>query len=73
MLSLPRSYTICGMTKQLKVPKFQREADEAKWWDSHQSEVADEFERATAEDRVPRGTAVRQARSLQEKKRRSES
>lgn len=48
------------MARQLKVPKFDKEADEAKWWDSHQTEVAGEFERAAAAGRLGQGTVARQ-------------
>jgi len=48
------------MTKGLKIPKFENEAEEAKWWDSHQRDVAGEFERAAAEGRLGRGTVAHQ-------------
>jgi predicted DNA binding CopG/RHH family protein len=48
------------MARQLKVPKFDKEADEAKWWDSHQTEVAGEFARAAAAGRLGQGTVARQ-------------
>jgi len=28
------------MAEKLKLPKFQNESEEARWWDSHQEEVA---------------------------------
>src|SRR5271169_6791292 len=47
------------MAERLKVPRFQSESEEAHWWDSHQQEIADEFERAAAEGRLGTGTVVR--------------
>ena len=48
-----------AMTSKLIAPKFQREADEARWWASHQAELAGEFESAAAEGRLGRGSVVR--------------
>jgi len=43
---------------ELKIPKFQNESEEARWWESHQEEIAGEFERAAAEGRLGTGTVV---------------
>jgi hypothetical protein len=48
------------MAKELKIPQFDKEADEARWWESHQPEVAAEFERAAAQGRLGHGTVARQ-------------
>jgi predicted DNA binding CopG/RHH family protein len=45
------------MTDELKVPKFENESDEAKWWDSHTDDISNAFERAAAEGSLGRGTA----------------
>jgi len=47
------------MAQKLKIPKFENESQEAQWWDSHQEEVADEFEQAAADGRLGVGTVVR--------------
>jgi len=41
------------------LPDFRNEAEEAAWWDSHQDELFEDFERAAAEGRLGRGTAAR--------------
>jgi len=48
------------MPRKLKVPAFKKEANEARWWDSHQNEIAEELERASGEGRLGRGTVARQ-------------
>jgi uncharacterized protein (DUF4415 family) len=47
------------MAEELKTPKFQNEAEEARWWADHQDEIAGAFERAATEGRLGRGTVVR--------------
>lgn len=47
------------MAQKLKVPKFKNESEEAVWWDSHQEEIAGEFERSAAEGRLSTGTVAR--------------
>jgi len=47
------------MAEKLKIPKFRNESEEARWWDSHQQEIADEFERAAADGRLGIGAVVR--------------
>jgi predicted DNA binding CopG/RHH family protein len=41
------------------LPDFKSEAEEAAWWDSHQDELFEDFQRAAAEGRLGRGTAAR--------------
>lgn len=41
------------------VPKFESEAEEAKWWFDNQGELLKDFERAAAEGRLGRGTVAR--------------
>lgn len=41
------------------VPKFESEAEEAKWWFDNQDELLKDFERAAAEGRLGRGTVAR--------------
>ncbi|MGA2833363.1 MAG: hypothetical protein ABSE55_09855 [Terracidiphilus sp.] len=40
---------------------FANEAEEAAWWESHEDDLADEFEKATAEGRVGIGTVAKRA------------
>jgi len=40
---------------------FANEAEEAAWWESHEDELADEFEKATAEGRAGIGTVAKRA------------
>ena len=49
--------------KKLTIPDFESEEQEAQWWDSHQDETADEFERAASEGHLTRGTVARKAAS----------
>jgi predicted DNA binding CopG/RHH family protein len=44
---------------KLKAPKFRNETEEANWWASHQTQVADEFERVAAEGHLGRGSVAR--------------
>ncbi len=46
-------------TKELKTPNFANEAEEARWWAKHQGEIAGEFQKAAAEQRLGRGTVAR--------------
>ena len=43
----------------LKVPKFESEAEEARWWADHQDEIAGALERAAREGRLGRGSVAR--------------
>ena len=55
-----------GLLEDLKQMTFANETEEAAWWESHEDELADEFEKATAEGRIGIGTvAKRTALSLQ--------
>jgi predicted DNA binding CopG/RHH family protein len=49
------------MLEELKHMTFTNEAEEAAWWESHEDELADEFEKATAEGRVGIGTVAKRA------------
>jgi len=49
------------MLEELKNMTFANEAEEAAWWESHEDELADEFEKATAEGRVGIGTVAKRA------------
>ena len=49
------------MLEELKTKTFANEAEEAAWWESHEDELADEFEKATAEGRVGIGTVAKRA------------
>lgn len=40
-------------------PPFASEAEEAKWWPSQESRIADAFEKAAAEGTLRRGTVAR--------------
>jgi predicted DNA binding CopG/RHH family protein len=46
------------MLQELQSKAFASEAEEAAWWESHEDELADEFEKATAEGRAGYGTVV---------------
>ncbi len=45
--------------RETKPPKFRNETQEANWWASHQTQIADQFERAGAEGRLGRGSVAR--------------
>lgn len=47
------------MKEELKKKTFRNEAEEAAWWDSHQNELANEFEKAAGAGTLGRGTAAR--------------
>jgi predicted DNA binding CopG/RHH family protein len=47
------------MLEELKNKTFANEAEEAAWWESHEDELADEFEKASQEGRVGFGTAAK--------------
>ncbi len=47
------------MLEELKKMEFANEAEEAAWWESHEDELADEFEKATQEGRVGFGTVAK--------------
>lgn len=47
------------MKKNLRNKKFANETEEAQWWESHQDDLADEFEKAAEAGTLGRGTAAR--------------
>jgi len=47
------------MDQELKIPKFDCEADEARWWAENQGSAAQAFERAAAAGKLGRGTTTR--------------
>jgi predicted DNA binding CopG/RHH family protein len=49
------------MLEELKNKTFANEDEEAAWWESHEDDLADEFEKATAEGRAGIGTLVKRA------------
>jgi predicted DNA binding CopG/RHH family protein len=49
------------MLEELKKMTFANKAEEAAWWESHAKELADEFEKVTAEGRTGIGAAVKRA------------
>ena len=51
-----------------KVPKFETEAEEARWWDDHRAMVERELLKAMRDGTVQRGTAQRLAREARESK-----
>jgi predicted DNA binding CopG/RHH family protein len=40
---------------------FASETEEAAWWESHEDELAEEFEKATVEGRIGIGTVAKRA------------
>jgi len=49
------------MDQKLAIPKFENEADEAKWWFENQDLAFEEFERAGDAGELGRGTVARLA------------
>ena len=49
------------MLEELKSKTFANEEEEAAWWEAHEDELADDFEKATAEGRIGIGTAAKRA------------
>jgi hypothetical protein len=41
-----------------EIPSFLCEAEEATWWEAHEAELADGFDKAMAEGRIGFGTLV---------------
>ena len=50
-----------AILEELKGKTFKNEAEEAAWWESREDELANEFEKATAEGRVGIGTVAKRA------------
>ena len=49
------------MLEKRVLPKFESEAEEAKWWFEHQEELDQDFVKAAEERRLGRGTVARKA------------
>jgi predicted DNA binding CopG/RHH family protein len=49
------------MREELKLKTFATEAEEADWWESHEDDLAAEFEKAGAEGRLGIGTVAKRA------------
>jgi len=49
------------MLEELKNMTFANEAEEAAWWESHEDDLANEFEKGYCEGRVGIGTLVRRS------------
>ena len=49
------------MLEELKRKTFANEAEEAKWWESHEDDLAAEFEKAGVEGRLGVGTVAKRA------------
>src|SRR5690242_3692828 len=47
------------MPKQMKVPKFKDESEEARWWDSQGENITRAFQRAASANTLGRSTARR--------------
>ena len=47
------------LRNELLTRHFELEAEEAAWWDTHQNDLADEFEKAAVTGTLGRGTAAR--------------
>jgi predicted DNA binding CopG/RHH family protein len=47
------------MLEELKNKTFANETEEAIWWESHEDELTDEFEKATVEGRTGIGTVAK--------------
>ncbi|MFP5276795.1 MAG: DUF2188 domain-containing protein [Acidobacteriota bacterium] len=51
------------MKEELKKQNFRSEAEEAKWWEEHQDDLANEFEGAAALGAIGHGTAARKGKT----------
>ena len=47
------------LRNELLTRHFESEAEEAAWWDNHQNDLADEFEKAAVTGTLGSGTAAR--------------
>lgn len=47
------------MAETLKIPKFETEGEEARWWSENQDPLTRAFQRAAEEGRLSRGTVAR--------------
>jgi predicted DNA binding CopG/RHH family protein len=50
------------MANKLKIPRFESEADEARWWSNHRDELPKAFEDAATRGELATGSAARLAR-----------
>ncbi len=46
---------------ELTIPDFENEQQEAEWWDAHQQETTQAFERASATGQLGRSTVAKRA------------
>jgi predicted DNA binding CopG/RHH family protein len=49
----------------LKLPKFENEAEEARWWYENQDSLAEEFHHAATNGTLKSGTAMRRSLELE--------
>jgi predicted DNA binding CopG/RHH family protein len=49
------------MLEELKTKTFASKTEEAEWWESHEDDLAEEFEKAGAEGRLGIGTVAKRA------------
>jgi hypothetical protein len=47
------------MAEILKIPRFETEGEEARWWAENQDQLAQVFQRAASEGNLRRGTVAR--------------
>lgn len=47
------------MSEELKIPDFENEAAEARWWANHQNQIAAALKQAAKKGRLGRGTVAR--------------
>jgi len=50
-----------GLLEDLKQMTFENEAEEATWWESHEDELLEEFEKAGEEGCLGHGTVTSRA------------
>jgi predicted DNA binding CopG/RHH family protein len=53
------------MPQKLEIPRFENEAEEARWWFDNREAVSDEFELAAKEGRLGHGTVARRAKEAE--------
>ncbi len=52
------------MAEKLKIPEFENEEAEARWWPEQENKLADAFEKAAADGTVQRGTIARRMEAI---------
>jgi predicted DNA binding CopG/RHH family protein len=57
-----------GRPEKIDIPEFQSEAQEAAWWDEHQSAVEENLMAAMQDGTIQRGTAQRLVQEAQSSK-----